>query len=171
MRGVLRILQSQGVQRVVLGAWGCGAYGNPVGEIARAWKDTIFGAPQLTSKRQQKDQERWFGLREVVFAIAQRPMATEFVRHWGNDIDFIQLSEAAYDEEDDEANEQESQDVMELREKIAQLDVQIAGARHETLRSSLGVIRDKLATDLAARVGDSASESNEEVEDRSTADS
>ncbi|KAI0397747.1 hypothetical protein F5Y17DRAFT_413352 [Xylariaceae sp. FL0594] len=45
MRAVMRVLASRGCERVVLGAWGCGAYGNPVGEIAEAWRRVLVPAP------------------------------------------------------------------------------------------------------------------------------
>lgn len=70
MRAVLRVLVGRGVGRVVLGAWGCGAYGNPVGRVARAWRGVLGG-----SRRRDRD---WKGLREVVFAITDERMVDVF---------------------------------------------------------------------------------------------
>ncbi|KAK3109488.1 hypothetical protein LTR53_017214 [Teratosphaeriaceae sp. CCFEE 6253] len=74
MRAVLRIAQLQGVERVVLGAWGCGASGNPVAEVARLWRKVLAGS----LRQRRPNSERWQGIREVVFAIPDRGMAKEF---------------------------------------------------------------------------------------------
>ncbi|KAI1173236.1 hypothetical protein F4777DRAFT_458106 [Nemania sp. FL0916] len=42
MRAVLRVFAAKGCSCVVLGAWGCGAYGNPVTEIAEAWRQVLL---------------------------------------------------------------------------------------------------------------------------------
>jgi len=62
MRMLMRSLVQNGVKRVVLGAWGCGAYGNPVDEVARLWKIVLLGG-----KKGRK--EPWPGIEEIVFAI------------------------------------------------------------------------------------------------------
>jgi uncharacterized protein (TIGR02452 family) len=62
MRIVMRSLVQHEVKRVVLGAWGCGAYGNPVDEVARLWHIVLLGG-----KKGRK--EEWPGIEEVVFAI------------------------------------------------------------------------------------------------------
>jgi len=71
MRIVLRAVSNNGIQRVVLGAWGCGAYGNPVREIARAWRIVLLG-----NKRGRK--EEWKGVEQIVFAITDGHMADVF---------------------------------------------------------------------------------------------
>lgn len=71
MRIVMRAVSSNGIQRVVLGAWGCGAYGNPVREIVRAWRTVLLG-----NKRGRK--EEWKGVEQVVFAITDGHMADVF---------------------------------------------------------------------------------------------
>ena len=71
MRIVMRAVSSNGIQRVVLGAWGCGAYGNPVREIARAWRTVLLG-----NKKGRK--EEWKGVEEVVFAITDGHMVNVF---------------------------------------------------------------------------------------------
>ncbi|KAF2964397.1 hypothetical protein GQX73_g9166 [Xylaria multiplex] len=43
MRSVLRVFAAKGCSRIVLGAWGCGAYGNPISEIAEAWRRVLLG--------------------------------------------------------------------------------------------------------------------------------
>ncbi|KAK3066305.1 hypothetical protein LTR53_017404 [Teratosphaeriaceae sp. CCFEE 6253] len=74
MRAVLRIAQAKGAERVVLGAWGCGASGNPVAEVARLWRKVLVGS----LRQRRPNAERWQGIREVVFAIPDRGMAKEF---------------------------------------------------------------------------------------------
>ena len=71
MRIVMRAVSSNGIRRVVLGAWGCGAYGNPVKEIARAWRIVLLG-----NKGGRK--EEWKGVEQVVFAITDGHMADVF---------------------------------------------------------------------------------------------
>ena len=74
MKAVLRIAQSKGTERLVLGAWGCGAYGNPVGQIAKYWRKVIAGAP----RQRRPNAERWEGIKEIIFAIPDRTMLAEF---------------------------------------------------------------------------------------------
>jgi uncharacterized protein (TIGR02452 family) len=78
MRAVLRVCRERGASRLVLGAWGCGAYANPVGEVARAWKRVILGT-------ERKAGEGWDGL-EIVFAVLDGKMAVEFARHFGEEL-------------------------------------------------------------------------------------
>ncbi|EON96958.1 putative tigr02452 family protein [Phaeoacremonium minimum UCRPA7] len=88
MRAVLRIVRSKGVDKVVLGAWGCGAYGNPVREIARAWRRVLLGARSRRDpvvKRKGLIDEGWDGL-EVVFAIKDSRMAEHFAKEFGDGI-------------------------------------------------------------------------------------
>jgi uncharacterized protein (TIGR02452 family) len=74
IRAVLRILQIKGTEAVVLGAWGCGAYGNPVREIARAWQRALKRGGD--SKHRAKSSIG--SLRKVVFAIKDPNMAQQF---------------------------------------------------------------------------------------------
>ncbi len=91
MRAVMRILRAKGAQRVVLGAWGCGAYGNPVGEIAAAWKKVLLGTGKAKRRKGRAgedlfdDGEGWPGL-EVVFAIKDARMAENFGRAFGIEV-------------------------------------------------------------------------------------
>lgn len=70
MRAVLRIAQAKGSEKLVLGAWGCGLYGNPPREVARLWKKSLFGT--------SKAPVSWPGIKEVVFAINDKPSLREF---------------------------------------------------------------------------------------------
>ena len=80
MKAVLRIAQSKGVERLILGAWGCGAYGNPVKEIAKNWRKVIAGAP----RQRRPNAERWEGINEIIFAIPDRTMLREFEFAFGD---------------------------------------------------------------------------------------
>ncbi|KAK0757986.1 hypothetical protein N5P37_009282 [Trichoderma harzianum] len=78
MRCVMRILRSRHIERVVLGAWGCGAYGNPVDEIARSWKRVLLGPQAKRSERVEVYDDM-----EVVFAIKDHNMARRFTTAFG----------------------------------------------------------------------------------------
>lgn len=96
MRGVLRMVRARGVEKVVLGAWGCGAYGNPVDEIAGAWRRVLLG-------RKGKGGEGWDGL-EVVFAVKDGKLAEKFAEAFG---DGIEIQEVGADEEDESGDEED----------------------------------------------------------------
>ncbi|OAQ66136.1 hypothetical protein VFPPC_14290 [Pochonia chlamydosporia 170] len=77
MRAVMRMARERGVGGLVLGAWGCGAYGNPVGEIARSWRRVLLG------RKGRDNGEGWDGL-EVVFAVKDRRMVEVFADEFGD---------------------------------------------------------------------------------------
>lgn len=76
MRAVMRVLVTKGVSRIVLGAWGCGAYGNPVQAVARAWMRVLLGINDQGKGRQKR--KGWTGVEEVVFAITDKGMVEVF---------------------------------------------------------------------------------------------
>ncbi|GAB7357904.1 hypothetical protein MBLNU230_g0072t1 [Neophaeotheca triangularis] len=76
MKAVLRMAQAKGAERVVLGAWGCGAYGNPVKEVAKIWRKVIAGSP----RQRRPNTEQWEGIKEIIFAIPDRTMIRDFER-------------------------------------------------------------------------------------------
>ncbi|KAH7320596.1 hypothetical protein B0I35DRAFT_427447 [Stachybotrys elegans] len=104
MRMVMRICEAQEIKKVVLGAWGCGAYGNPINEIAAAWKKVLM--PRRDPKGKAK-KETWPGVEEVIFAIKDPGMASAFAVAFGDG-----LEEA--EEEDGEEQEAGSVDEEEL---------------------------------------------------------
>ncbi|MCJ1475882.1 hypothetical protein MMC13_004546 [Lambiella insularis] len=59
MRSVLRVARRAGHRRLVLGALGCGAFGNPRGEVARLWKEVL----------KEKEFEGWW--EGVIFAVLE----------------------------------------------------------------------------------------------------
>lgn len=54
------VAKEQGVTHLVLGAWGCGAYGNPTEEVAGIFKKVLLG---------DRRRESVTGFEEVVFAV------------------------------------------------------------------------------------------------------
>lgn len=84
MKAVMRMAQSQGTEKVVLGAWGCGAYGNPVKEVAKIWRRVIVGTA--------RKKEDWSGINEVAFAITDRSMSREFEKCFSDVLDKTPLS-------------------------------------------------------------------------------
>lgn len=104
IRNVMRMLRRKGINTVVFGAWGCGAYGNPISEVARAWQRVLFGSQ--SGKNSVK--EGWEDL-QIVFAIKDRKMAHKFARAFGHD---MTIEDGEEDEEDvgDEKDEEEQQD-------------------------------------------------------------
>ena len=85
MKAVMRTLQANGVDRVVLGAWGCGAYANPVNEIAQGWRKVLLGGNKKGKGKSAKQVDHW-GDMEIVFAINNRKMAEQFAACWGDDL-------------------------------------------------------------------------------------
>ncbi|KAH9995340.1 hypothetical protein F4779DRAFT_631676 [Xylariaceae sp. FL0662B] len=152
MRAALRVFAARGVRRVVLGAWGCGAYGNPVGEVARAWRGGKRGrgkggtGGRKDGKDSRQREESWAGFfSHVVFAIPDAGMAEAFREAFGAEL-------LEYDDDDDDDDtlyqidgEDEDEDVedariRELREKIQQLELQAGQARTTQLRAGLNAV-------------------------------
>jgi uncharacterized protein (TIGR02452 family) len=63
IRLILRAASTRGCKRIVLGALGCGAYANPVQEVAEMFKRVIYGNPK------RRGGETWGHFEEIVFAI------------------------------------------------------------------------------------------------------
>ncbi|KAL7908298.1 hypothetical protein GGI35DRAFT_481000 [Trichoderma velutinum] len=95
MRCVMRILRSRHIKRVVLGAWGCGAYGNPVDEVARSWRRVLLGPQAKRPGRVEVYDDM-----EVVLAIKDHNMARRFTAAFGAG---AMLEESG----DDNANDEE----------------------------------------------------------------
>lgn len=76
MKAVLRIAQSKGSKRLVLGAWGCGSLNHPILEVARLWRRVLVGSP----RQRRPNAEQWEGIDEIIFSIPHRDFAREFRR-------------------------------------------------------------------------------------------
>jgi uncharacterized protein (TIGR02452 family) len=135
VRGVVRVIAGKGVRGAVLGAWGCGAYGNPVGEVVAAWKKALVGEEGKGGKGGRRVEAEPLGqLEEVVFAINDRKMAEEFAKHWGGGIEVERVervveSEVNAEPEEDEEMELWKKEMEELEEKIKELEVQRTEAK------------------------------------------
>ncbi|KAK8180765.1 hypothetical protein BC567DRAFT_241587 [Phyllosticta citribraziliensis] len=136
MRAVLRIARAKGVDRLVLGAWGCGAYGNPVGEIARAWQTVLRGGE---GKKRASASESW-GPLEVVFAIRDRRMAEDFAACFSPRLVVEESpcrNTASTACDDVTCDDGETAAVNEMREKIAEIEAQMAQSRVPGLKARL----------------------------------
>ncbi|KAI1646666.1 uncharacterized protein F4817DRAFT_359259 [Daldinia loculata] len=163
MRAVLRVFAAKGVRRVVLGAWGCGAYGNPVGEIAKAWRKVLIGGSRDGNKgengqqkrkgkgkKKESDSDSWESFEHVVFAIKDPGMAQAFATAFGEEFLEVNNSEGgegnigSEDGEDDE----EDASVKELRDKIRELEVRAEQAQTPQLRAGLSSVLAGLRSQL-----------------------
>jgi uncharacterized protein (TIGR02452 family) len=161
MRAVLRIAAAKGVKKLVLGAWGCGAYGNPVGDVAEAWSRVLSAsAAESAKKKKAIPREVWPDLEEVVFAIPSVKIASGFARAFGNG--GVQIEEGPRGlGEGDEDDEHVDEVAQELRSKIEEMESQVNNVWNADLKTRLGIILDGLKAQLKEREGEQdASEEN-----------
>lgn len=135
MRIVLRICQMKGIKKIVLGAWGCGAYGNPVQEIAVAWNKVLLGGRNKGKAR----KETWNGIEEVVFAIKDAGLAHGFERAFGQGLTRREVVESSKEDPEDEP---QAFQMKELQDKIQELEIRMEQTRNDQVRHGL---RDILA--------------------------
>ncbi|KAI0173181.1 hypothetical protein GGR52DRAFT_590354 [Hypoxylon sp. FL1284] len=170
MRAVLRVFRARGARRVVLGAWGCGAYGNPVGEIARAWRKVLLGSgggsgggnnssnnadlknggKKGGKKKKEKPADSWEGIEEVVFAIRDEGMARAFATAFGEDLlELWDESEGGGDlSYEEDAEDAEDAKIKELRDKVRDMELRIEQARTPQLRAGLNSVLAGLRSQL-----------------------
>jgi uncharacterized protein (TIGR02452 family) len=157
MRGVMEVCCARGVKRVVLGAWGCGAYGNPVGEIAAAWRKVLLGGGASGGNGQGSrsrgggntpdSQGTWDEIEEVVFAIKDEGLAGAFETAFGDGLE-------REEEEDGNAMSDGSEEdaqvlrMRELQEKIRDLEVRLAQTKIDQVRTGL----EKVLADLRSQI-------------------
>ncbi|KAK1485653.1 hypothetical protein CCUS01_03794 [Colletotrichum cuscutae] len=159
MKIVLRICQLKGIKKIVLGAWGCGAYGNPVAEVAKAWKKALL--PRNDGKGKKKgNKETWSGIEEVVFAIKDTGMADAFQEAFGKGIE--RDVEAEVDESDEEIDIAQK-NKEELQARIAALQQRIDATPNPQVKTGLNSILAGLISQLPA---DSGKETDGEEEER-----
>ncbi|OBS24272.1 hypothetical protein FPOA_04818 [Fusarium poae] len=147
MKAVMRVALMKKTKRLVLGAWGCGAHGNPVGEIARLWKAVLM--PKHDKLKGTK--ERWEQLDEVVFAIKDHNMAHAFAEAFGEGLDRLDDGE----EEEVEEEEVDMDDVRrkELLDKIAELEKRIETVVNPNVKAGLQSILEGLGKQIPADEG------------------
>ncbi|KAK1712684.1 hypothetical protein BDP67DRAFT_52796 [Colletotrichum lupini] len=159
MKIVLRICQLKGIKKIVLGAWGCGAYGNPVAEVAKAWKKALL--PRNDGKGKKKgNKETWSGIEEVVFAIKDTGMADAFQEAFGKGIE--RDVEAEVDESDEEIDIAQK-NKEELQARIAELQQRIDATPNPQVKTGLNSILAGLISQLPA---DSGKETDGEEQER-----
>ncbi|KAF2196260.1 hypothetical protein GQ43DRAFT_459260 [Delitschia confertaspora ATCC 74209] len=165
IKAVLRICCQKGVKKFVAGAWGCGAYGNPVAEAARAWRMVLLEERDDGKKRQGGGiKETWEGLQEVTFAIANRRMAEEFAACFGDGVVFEKGPVAEGQSEDEGEGDEVAE---ELKGKIQEMEGQIEKVWNADLKARLLAISKGLRSQLREREGDNdgGQQSDEESED------
>ncbi|KAK3708344.1 hypothetical protein LTR37_011609 [Vermiconidia calcicola] len=169
MKAVLRIAQSKGVEKLVLGAWGCGSYGNPVKEVAKAWRKVIAGAP----RQRRPNAERWEGINEIVFAIPDQTMLGEFERAFSDVLasDLVSESEDGPVDSGVELSEDHAR-TSELLSRMAEIEMQIEQVHNSRLKNTLRQTLADLGRELnqgtratASKDEDQALESDEEIDD------
>ncbi|GKU08143.1 unnamed protein product, partial [Fusarium langsethiae] len=147
MRAVMRVAVIKKTKRLVLGAWGCGAHGNPVGEIARLWKAVLMPRHD----KSKGTRERWEQLDEVVFAIKGRNMAQAFAEAFGEGLERSDDSEN--EEEDEEEIDLAAVRRKELLGKIAELEKRIESVANPKVKEGLQSILEGLGKQLPADEG------------------
>lgn len=156
MKSVLRIAQSKGAEKLVLGAWGCGAFGNPAKDVAKLWRKVIAGSP----RQRRPNAEQWEGIKEIVFAVPDPIMLKEFQRAFGDIVSAGAPSLGPhgvdYDVEAGVAEagsrEREYADlILKVQETEMQIE-QMTNPRTKTrLRDALALLNRQLAQNRAAR--------------------
>ncbi|KAF5846443.1 hypothetical protein GGP41_003843 [Bipolaris sorokiniana] len=165
IRGVLRIAELKGVSRLVLGAWGCGAYGNPVRDVAGAFRRVLDGGV-AGGKKKNRDGggsvETWSGIEEVVFAIANRKMAVDFAGAFGGG---VEVEDGPGTGDGEEEDEEEDAVAEELRKKIQEMEGQISLVWNADLKARMTVILDGLKAQLREREGTPETSMADDAED------
>ncbi|KAJ0168227.1 hypothetical protein CTA2_8314 [Colletotrichum tanaceti] len=162
MKIVLRVCQMKGVKKIVLGAWGCGAYGNPVAEVAKAWRKALVPRNDAKGKKKKGNKETWEGIEEVVFAIKDSGMADAFEEAFGKGIERDEPGETS-DAEEEEPDVGE-RNKAELQARIGELKQRIDATSNPQLKKGLDAILAGLVSQLAV---DSTGEGGGSDEDNS----
>lgn len=140
MRAVLRVLVAKGAARVVLGAWGCGAYGNPVNEIAKAWRRVLLGEASRRGSKKKKGKttavEQWSGIQEIVFAIKDVRMAEAFHEAFGEGLTWIEDE----DKDSEGCGDGEDGGLDDLLAKIEELRLRIDRAPNPRVKEGLQAV-------------------------------
>ncbi|KAK1976708.1 hypothetical protein LZ30DRAFT_602963, partial [Colletotrichum cereale] len=164
MKVVLRICQMKGIKKIVLGAWGCGAYGNPIAEVAKAWRKALV--PKDGTKGKKKgNKETWDGIEDVVFAIKDSGMADAFEEAFGKGIERDELDEV--DDAEDSEPDADERNKLELQARIDELKQRVEVTSDLQLKKGLNSILAGLIGQLPPVVDDDAGieDDSDEVDD------
>ena len=159
IRSVLRIAEQKGVKALVLGAWGVGAYGNPVRDVAEAFAKVLGGGSSASSSGGKKNNkspstgaETFPSIENIIFAIPQRKVANDFAAAFGGKIE-VEDGPRASGDDNDEEDDEEDKVAEELRSKIQEMDGQISKVWNPDLKARLGTILDGLKAQLREKEG------------------
>ena len=159
IRAVLRIAAQKGVRGLVLGAWGVGAYGNPVKDIAEAFakvlgaaSSTSTSAAKKNSKSPSMGTETFPAFEHIIFAIPNRKVASDFAAAFDSNIRVEDGPGTSANDGDDE-DDQEDKVAEELRSKIQEMEGQISKVWNPDLKARLGSILEGLRVQLKEREG------------------
>ncbi|KAF1837758.1 hypothetical protein BDW02DRAFT_565682 [Decorospora gaudefroyi] len=172
---VLRIADQKRVRKLVLGAWGCGAYGNPARDVADAFRAVLLSCSLSLDDDDDDDvmvegREVLTHVREIVFAIPDRGLASTFAHAFGAGAFEVESgpnlahTQRDGDEEGEERGE-EDVEAQELRAKIHELEGQMDKVWNVELRERLGCILDGLRMQLEERQGADGARSWEDERD------
>lgn len=170
MRLVMRAAARGGVGNVVLGAWGCGAYGNPAEEVAEGWRKVLVGA----GKGGRGKVEVWEGIEEVVFAISTKTVEGR------QQLEVFQkvFEGVAYEEKEPEAQEREPveaekdeddpeeirlRDIQELTEQIKIKEAQLDRIKNESLRERIADLVTSLKKELVIKSNPQGHSDDEDI--------
>lgn len=157
MRAVIRVAAGKKATSLVLGAWGSGAYGNPVREIAESWKKVLLGSRKERKRRANGEQAaaRWGSIENIVFAIKDRVVAGGFQTIFGDDM--IVVEPHGRDEDDSGSNSSDEgdlfnygQQIHETEARMSEVEEQIGQVRTEMLRDGLCSILERLRKHLGS---------------------
>jgi hypothetical protein len=166
IRAVMRIVQRKGVRKLVLGAWGCGAYGNPVSDIAMAFRNVLFPSNIGKKGKSNTETETFPSVEEVIFAIPNRKMAHDFADAFGSGV----TVEAGPGTEDEEEEDEEDKAAEELRTKILEMESQLSIVWNPDLKARMGAILEGLRTQLQEREGTPAGSVEDDEDETGDAD-
>ncbi|PSS05246.1 hypothetical protein BD289DRAFT_419848 [Coniella lustricola] len=166
MNAVMRVFQAKNAAKVVVGAWGCGAYGNPVGEIARAWRKVLLGNDsKRASKKTKKSvtQKPWTGIQEVVFAVKDATMAEALQTAFGAELEWADEEKNADSDEDaDHERAKAEAEAHELVQRIRDLEIRIERAPNARVKEGLAAVLAGLQTQRAQTAGGGEESDNED---------
>ncbi|KAL6709224.1 hypothetical protein ACN47E_002040 [Coniothyrium glycines] len=150
MRAVLHLVASKGAKKLVLGAWGCGAYGNPLVDVAQAWRKVLDNELSDEASRPNLSScsaGTWSGIEDVIFSINDRKMAHDFANAFGGE---IQVEAGPVNTEDDDDGDEDTADCFEeeLRSKILELETQLSSVWNYELRKMMESILSHLQAQL-----------------------
>lgn len=153
MRAVMRAAVQGGIDRIVLGAWGCGAYGNPVEEVADGWKKVLIAS---AVKGGRGNKEEWSGVEEVVFAISTKQAEGNhqlevFRKVFEGVAVKEEMEEVQAETEVNQDDETRARDIHEIEEAIAVKEGELDRVKNELLRERIAEVLVKLKRELVEK--------------------